>query len=243
MRPSMTGSHNRVGRSWRTVTQAPGSSPWSGTIKPDIRHAISTGILLASTGGMLYRRLAAPTALALLVSGCFLQHRGPVDPPAQIQVAIASVNLGEDCPPVDLRCAAPETPEADAAGAFAPCDGPCCGSLCQQSYVTLAIAADGDAPAEFRVLGATLLTAAGIEVMSLRTNNPRIWDGSEFSAWDETIATPSESQVLYDLNGVSWTDSIESFRTTYRLRLDVEVDGSARTIMSEETTREAPIVT
>ena len=212
--------------------------------------AKTVGIAFAWSPDMKYAR---PTllslAIAALVTGCFLGHRNPGPPPSDVAVTVAGVSLADECAPVAARCAPEpvppesEAPAGDAAGAFAPCDGPCCGSLCQQSSVTLAIDADGDAPVSFRIQRATLLTADGSEVATLRTDTPRIWSDGGYVTWDEVIATPSRSQVLYDLRDLSWGDPADSYRTTYRLRLDIEVDGEERTITSEETTREAPIVT
>ena len=211
----------------------------------DARRPGAYGTVFAERGGMLQRRsITLVCSFVLLVAGCFLGHRQSGDPPSEIGVAIAAVSLADECAPLAGRCAPePEQPEADSAGAFAPCDGPCCPSFCQQSTVTLAIDADGDAPAEFRMLGASLLAADGDHVSNLSATNPRIWTGTEYTSWDEVIGTPSESRVLYDLRDLAWPDSFDSFRTTYRLRLEVEVDGEMRTLTSEETTREAPIVT
>lgn len=194
------------------------------------------------------RNLSIASLLVALtgLAGCFLEHdREPATSSLDVSLSIAGVSLGEDCPAVESRCAEPD-PEGEAGPGFAgDCAGDCCGSLCQQSSVTLAIAADGDeGPLAFRVRSVTLLDASGAALTTLRSDNPRIWsDGTGYVGWDESVATPSEQQVLYDLNGLDWSVITDSYSRTYRVRLEVEIAGEVRTLTSEETTREAPIVT
>ena len=186
------------------------------------------------------------TVLLAALGGCFLDHgteRAASGFTADL--SIAGVSLGEDCPASepDARC----DPEADAGAGLigGDCDGPCCGSLCQQSSVTLAIAADGlEGPLAFRVRSVTLLDASGAALSTLRADTPRRWDDAEgYVGWDEQVGVPSEQQVLYDLHDLDWSGITDSYSRTYRLRLEVEIGGEVRTLTSEETTREAPIVT
>jgi hypothetical protein len=196
------------------------------------------------------RRLLFSFSTLLLagVAGCFLNHDGPTrEPPrADIDVSIAGVSLGEECGESRLApgACADEGPPAEEEPGLADCDGPCCGSFCQQSSVTLAIAADGvDGPLAFRVRSVTLLDSSGESLATLRADTPRIWAEDGYVAWDEQVGTPSEQQVLYDLHDLDWNLIPDSYSRTYRVRVVVEIAGEVRTLTSEETTREAPIVT
>lgn len=199
---------------------------------------------LHSAAAMRHASILTVSVLVTL-AGCFLGHEPERVPPAfTADLSIAGVSLGEDC---GAGLIAPECDGADSGGAGAPmgdCAGDCCGSLCQQSSVTLAIAADGlEGPLAFRVLSATLLDSSGAELLTLRADTPRIWGDDGYTAWDEQVGTPSEQQVLYDLHDVDWSSITDSYSRTYRVRLEVEIGGEVRTLTSEETTREAPIVT
>jgi hypothetical protein len=188
---------------------------------------------LAAMRHLLFAMLAVVT----LVGGCFIGHghEPPPIPPLEIDAAISAVSLGDECADEDEPSGAPRV-----AGDCAE-DG--CGSWCQQSTVSLAITADGDRAASFRVLRATLLASDGTVMMELSTSNARLYTGGEYAEWDETIPTPSDLAVLYDLDGVDWSGVADPYARTYRVRLLVEIDGEQRTLTSEETTREYPIVT
>ena len=200
--------------------------------------------------------LLISTVLAVLGAvGCFLDHgpeRGSTEEELfEADVSIAGVSLGEDCGTglIDPgRCADGDSGGAGADepsdGAPADCDGPCCGSYCQPSGVTFAITADGDRSGTFRVLSVTLLDGeTRTELMELTADTPRRWTEEGYVAWDEVIPTPSDMQTHYELHGIDWSSVTDSYSRTYRLEVEVEVDGEVRTLTSEETTREAPIVT
>lgn len=204
-------------------------------------------------------RNALLTMMALTVGlavGCFMDHSpgGSTEEMLEIEVAITGVSLGEDCGTGLVepgRCApAPEPDEGDDGGAdgadgapSADCDGDCCGSYCQPSSVAFSIIAEGDRSAHFRVRSVTLLGNRGEELGELTADTPRRWTEEGYVAWDEVIPTPGDMQTLYELRGLDWSSVDSSYSRTYRLRVEIEVDGELRTLTSEETTREAPIVT
>jgi len=180
--------------------------------------------------------------VAAFVGGCFFNHEPEPLPGLDIDVAIAGLSLADDCPSGEPGAGDPGLIGDCAPSEDGRYDG--CGGFCQQSSVALAITADGDRSASFRIVRATLLDTDGSELTDLPTSNAQIYaaDGT-YGAWDETIPTPSELQVLYDLDGVDWSIVPESYGRMFRLRLVVEVDGVERTLTSEETTREYPVVT
>lgn len=202
-----------------------------------MRNALLTTTLLAALGAV----------------GCFLDHgrdgSGSTESTLEVDVSIAGVSLGEDCGETGGLAPGRCAPEEDGGGAgagepSADCDGPCCGSYCQPSSVTFSIIADGDRSADFRVVSVTLLDGTDrSELMELTADTPRRWTDEGYVAWDEVVPTPSDMQTLYDLHGIDWSGVEDSYSRTYRLRVEVEVDGEVRTLTSEETTREAPIVT
>ena len=188
------------------------------------------------------------SVLLAALGGCFLDHDVEREPSGfTAELSIAGVSLGEDCPASepDARCDTDGDADSGAGLIGGDCDGPCCGSLCQQSSVTLAIAADGlEGPLAFRVRAVTLLDASGAPLLTLRADTPRRWDETDgYVDWDEQVGVPSEQQVLYDLHDLDWSGITDSYSRTYRLRVELEIGGEVRTLTSEETTREAPIVT
>ncbi len=80
--------------------------------------------------------------------------------------------------------------------------------------------------------------------MELSADNARLYDETDgYVAWDESIPTPSELSVLYDLHGIDWSGVEGSYDRTFQLRVVVDIEGETRTLTSEETSREYPIVT
>jgi hypothetical protein len=179
-------------------------------------------------------------ASLVALGGCFSTHPEP-DPTFDVDVAITATTLGEDCPSADAdgrfaagACAPAEDGESDVG----------CGGWCQGSSLGFAITADADRTLSFSVRRVTLLAEDGSELMELTSDNPRLFDETDgYVGWDETIPTPSELGTLYDLHGIDWSGMEDSYGRTFRVRAVIDVEGETRTLVSEETTREYPIVT
>jgi len=180
------------------------------------------------------------------LGGCFLNHPEP-EPTFDVDVAIAAVSLADDCGAAAASrfagdCAEPEPSDPSDPSGISSEDG--CGGYCQGSSVSLAITADGDRALSFRIQRVILLDADDNELTDLSSDNARLYDATEgFVAWDETIPTPSELSVIYDLHGLDWSGIEDPYGRTFKLRVVVDIEGETRTLTSEETSREYPVVT
>ncbi|MEM9195040.1 MAG: hypothetical protein AAGF12_38055 [Myxococcota bacterium] len=204
------------------------------------------------------RLVAALSMVAVGVGGCFMNHgdREIVEPPTwTADISISAVSLGEDCgshagdapngaPPQDGDgrfgdCALPPGEPDEAPGLIGGCGFPC-----QESSMALAIDADGDIPLAFQVRRVTVIDSDTREALfNLTPTRPQVFQNDSYVEWDETIPTPSELRTLYRLDGIDWSSVERSYQRMYRLEVEVEIQGETRTLTSEETAREAPIVT
>jgi hypothetical protein len=175
---------------------------------------------------------------AVAAGGCFFsQERHVEGSTSAVAVEIAGVSLADECGSVAARCGAPEP------GFAGDCESGSCCDLCQQSSVTFAITADGDAPATFAVRSVGLLDSTGVPLMPLDADNARSWSEEGYQPWDQVVGSPSDMQVLYDLRNVDWSAVTDPYSRTYQVRIEVLINGVPRVLTSAETTREAPIVT
>lgn len=185
-------------------------------------------------------------SLALLASGCFMDHGvTPETPTPEVRVevtaAISGATLGDDCP---------MTGDADIdSGACAP-DVPC-PALCQQSNVQLAITTGaGDvAPLTWEVLRITLHDfETGEALQELTWRDPRVWDASTgYGEWDELLPAPSDLATSYDLSAPDWTTIAGRvsalWSAPFQIRMLVAIDGETRELVSGAVYRVSDIDT
>lgn len=201
------------------------------------------------TNTLVSRRAAMLSLLsAALVAAC-----GPVDSLASglaVTASISAVALANDCP----TAAGAAAPRADCAAVSDAGAGlvPTCGSICRQSSVQLALTAGaGTTTARIAVMNVRLLDAAtGAPLETLTAREPQRWSEatSAYLTWDESLPHDTSLRVMYKLSAPTWStlgSATDRFAYTRRYRLEVviTVDGVARTLRSEEITREPEIVT
>ena len=193
------------------------------------------------------RRLAifiAPTILA----ACLSSHQTPVDPTLDVRASIAAVTLGDDCV---TSGEAPSGVPADDGGRFAgDCaeDAPC--GFCQQTGLNLSLEAgsEGDA-VPFEVLEIRLYDmATGALSDTLAPHAAQIFRDGVYQAWDETVEPGDALSVRYDTTAPDWTtigggDAWSTHGMSFRVEMDVLVDGVPQTLEFSPASREAEIVT
>lgn len=157
--------------------------------------------------------------------------------PSTVDAAIASATLANDC---------------GTSGAFAPGDcaaeSPGCGG-CQQSNVQLSLNNKGTATSKITVVEVHLLDAAtSARLDDIDARNARVWTGSTYTSWDSNLAAGKDAKVTYDMTQIDWTkigggNSWNTFSRRYKLEIVLRVDGSDRTLVSGELSREPEVVT
>lgn len=175
----------------------------------------------------------------------------------EIRVAIASVQLIEDCPePVPavapagvtkptLGATSPtESVRAGQAGRTANGDGASFPQPCSQSMVQLSL--QSDVPGAFRIDAVRLIDPRTKRVAgTTKLRAPTRWDDG-YGPWDGQVVVKTELKISYKLGepdvsraaerGLSEVNSSGPFI----LELDVAVDGHRQTIRSSEFYREPP---
>ncbi len=179
-----------------------------------------------------------------------------------VQVAVTSVQLQDDCPPpkaaVPAAGAAAEPARMekaamqhqDAAGDVADED---IGSAargfapsCIQSRVQFSIESESDEVLAFSVKAVRLKKAEGGDVVgSMTTREPTVWENSSYTPWDQSVAAGASLKVGYALGAPDWAKVEKALGQStwgpmYVVEFDVEIDGDARTIVSPVTPRDEP---
>lgn len=150
----------------------------------------------------------------------------PTDPEPEIRVAIASVQLLDDCP----------EPEAERAERSERDEAKRSGNWCSQSTVQLAVGSDRAGP--FRIEAVRVLDAQTRVAGSSRLRAPTRWDqqGGSYLPWDERVAAGGDMKISYKL-GVLDLTSPGSVGGPFMLELDVSVGGVRRTVRSPQFIR------
>jgi len=180
----------------------------------------------------------------------------PESAAASVQVAVASVQLQDDCPspkkaqaedePMQPKSekpsmAMPDEPMGDVADSergFAP--------MCVQSRVQLSIESEVDAAVGFAIREVRLKQADGGKVVgTMGAREPKIWDESKYSTWDESIPANVSVKVGYALGDPGWSRvekalGSSSWGPLFVVEIDVEIDGEVRTIVSPKVPRDEP---
>lgn len=216
-----------------------------------------------------------PALIVLLVSAC-AAHDGPTtrgNPPAPIAeptpadstpadptpatttitIAVASVQLEQDCPDPPTPAAAPEVEGSiteeqqrrNLAGEEAKRSADS-RMACAQSTVQLALANTGARPGTLRILRVRLLDAAHKRELSpLRARTPTRWSERDgYLPWDEQVPANTSLQVSYKLGDPDWAQvqrilgaSARVDTQAYIVELDVAVDEREQTVRSPEFVR------
>lgn len=153
----------------------------------------------------------------------------PDQPAGEIQVAIASVQLFENCP---------DPPEADDAAEHKRSAGYV--PHCSQSTVQLAVRSDR--AGRFRVEAVRVLDGVRGEVAGSSTlRAPTQWrvDGGAYTPWDQQVAAGKDLQISYKLGDLELSQAgrlagpqFDVYSGPFVLELDVAIDGRRRTIRS-----------
>lgn len=190
------------------------------------------------------RRFAFLIAPAMLVA-CLSSP--PTEPTLDVEAAIASVTLGDDCA---VAAEAPPAADDPGVGRFADCaeDGPC--GFCQQTGMNLSLEASLEGEAvPFEVVEIRLYDMASGELAdTLDAHAAQIFRADAYEAWDETIAPGDTLSIRYDSTAPDWGsigdgDAWSTHGMSFRVEMDVLVDGVARTLEFSPASREAEIVT
>jgi hypothetical protein len=192
-------------------------------------------------------RTLALLAIGSMVVGIACASR--VEPvavaPSTVDAAISSATLGNDCDGSSSEFAGDcaEAPSQDG-GARGGCAG-----YCVQSNLQLALTNRGTAAATIAVVEAHLLDAAtGVRLDDVDAKNAKIWTGSTYTPWGSSLGAGVNAKVTYDMTQIDWTkvgggNSWNTYSRKYKLEIVLRVDGSDRTLVSGELSREPEVVT
>jgi len=198
--------------------------------------------------------------------------REPYTPPApeqpkagNVTVAIASVQLQEDCPdpaPAGAPAAAPASELAPSAGASMPersSQKPVASSRmrgdtadgrswnpCSQSTVQLSVRADF--AGQLKIEAVRVLDAASKKVAGSTTlRGPTLWNEGVYGPWDGRTLAGKDLSVSYKMGDPDFSKAAELVGPTFNtfggpfiLEIEVSIDGRRQTIRSSEFTREPP---
>lgn len=180
----------------------------------------------------------------------------PPPPPesSKVQVAVASVQLQDDCPSLNragsvpaAQAMEPAMQQEDAPGDVADEDAPSrFAPSCIQSRVQFSLESESDEALSFAVKAVRLKRAEGKDsVGSMSTREPMVWDASKYVPWDQSVAAGASLKVGYALGAPDWGKVEEALEEStwgpmYVLEFDVEVDGDVRTIVSPQIPRDEP---
>ena len=180
----------------------------------------------------------------------------PEPPSVEIKVAIASVQLLEDCPEPAPAATATARQSPGAASLPGPSAGPAERSQqegdsafagdCIPSTVQLSIRSDVLGP--FRVEAVRVLDPKSQRAAGTATlRGPTRWSDSMYSPWDGRVDVKTELKISYKLGALDLARAAElvgpdfsTYMGPFVLELDVSVDGHRQTIRSAEVAREPP---
>ena len=163
----------------------------------------------------------------------------PTEHPAQIRVAIASVQLLDDCP---------DPPAEPAAARSAPSPAQAQAGERSHDYVeqcaqsTVQLAVHSDRPGMLRIEAIRVLdpqTQKRVGTTTLR--QPTEWSaGGSYVPWNERVTADRDLQISYKLGALDLAQASNPSMGPFVLELDVSVDGVRQTIRSPEFGRQSP---
>ncbi len=175
-------------------------------------------------------------------------------PPSELKIAVASVQLLQDCSDPPEPVAAKDDPSAaEQAGSVDPAfKGPGFTQPCTQSTVQLSLTNNGTVPGKLQILTIRLLDAATQrELGTLVGRKPSVWtDEGTYQPWDETVREGAAAMtVAYRLADPDWSQvqaslgpDINLFARRFMLELEFKVDGVTQTVRSPEFMRQEPFL-
>lgn len=163
------------------------------------------------------------------------------EPRGEVRVAIASVQLFENCPDPPDAAAAPsaegEREQQSRSPGYVP--------QCSQSTVQLAIRSDRSGL--FRIEAVRILDGANQRVAGSSTlRKPTMWraDSGVYSPWDGRVIAGTDLQISYKLGDLDLSQADElmgpefnTYMGPFLLELDVSIDGRRQTIRSPAFSR------
>lgn len=176
----------------------------------------------------------------------------PPDAPRSVQVAIASVQLLEDCPdPAPAESAPGAMAEMAPRGKRASDAG---GSeqrrWCAQSTVQLSVRSDF--VGQLRIEGVRLLDASSQRMAGpAALRGPTRWSDADgmYTPWNERTVAGTELRISYKLGEPDLSRAAElvgpdfnTYMGPFMLEIDVSVDGKRQTVRSSAFSREPPHV-
>ncbi len=164
------------------------------------------------------------------------------EPGDQIRVAIASVQLFDNCPD-------PPDPDANASAESAAERKPAApgfAAQCSQSTVQLAVRSDRSGP--FRVEAVRVLDGAHQRVAGSSTlRKPTMWHAGSgaYAPWDAQVIAGTDLQISYKLGDLDLAQAAKlvgpefnTYTGPFQLELDVSLGGKRQTIRSAAFSRQ-----
>jgi len=199
--------------------------------------------------------LLAIGSLLLVACGARVDLEGVSQPTVSIEAAVSAATLADDCGSSTSSSSAPpssgafagDCAESTDAGAGSARGG--CGGWCHQSNLQLALTAEGKGTASIAIAELHLVDAeTGAVLDDGNVKNARIWSGSSYLPWTQTISAGQSVKVTYDMTQFDWSkigggDSWKTYSRRYKLLIVLRVDGVDRVLTSGELSREPEVAT
>lgn len=156
-------------------------------------------------------------------------------------LAIASVQLAQNCPPFAAAPTAGATASSDepmpsqSRSRRAP--GNSFVAPCTQSSMQLAFSGPKTTDASFAIKGIRLIASEGTFLADLASRTPTIWQDGGYVPWDGKVTPATEHKASYKLSVPDWavvekTLGKGSYGTMFKLEVDVEFAGKTTTLTS-----------
>ena len=192
----------------------------------------------------------------------------PPEPRAEIKIAVASVQLIQDCPdPAEAPAGAAAAADSTAPAAVPPPPAPVAAQQemapgaaakrmapgsnwqppCTQSTVQLSLTNTGDREGKVRVNGIKIFdVATKRELGQITSRKPSLWnDTGVYQAWDERVAPGATVKVAYRLSDPDWEqihklvgETENLYARPLLLEVDIAIDDRTQTARSPEFTRQ-----
>ena len=175
------------------------------------------------------KRLSVAVLFALACGGTHLPPDWKKSCGGHVVAALSSVTLANDCA-ADIKAAGPGF-----AGDAAPCaPGTICPSFCRQSSMQLQFASTAATASKIEILAVRVMDPTHYKVLeSLSHREARQWSTDTYVAWDELLAPNATVKATYKLsapNFASYASGRLAYGQTYRVEVDLTVDGVLRTL-------------
>ena len=171
--------------------------------------------------------------VALALTSCWKTPSGTAEPPkhttaANVEVAIASVSLADDCP---------EVAQAKVAASVAADQPP---DACDQTAMQLSLRSSGEPATQVQIKKVELLGANHQVLGVLLQRAPTLWNESGYVAWDQTIAAGQAVKASYKLSAPNW-DAVPGGRfqrgAMFYVRVTLAVGTEERTVEKQAMVR------